>query len=335
MKTARWALTAAIIPAAFLLTTSCTTNPHAPAEKYFLVSTNTKLPYWQSASAGLIHATNEMKVHGEMIGPDTYDPKAEHDDFQRAVAQKPAGILISAADASVMTPDIDAAMSQGIPVVTMDSDAPDSKRLFFVGTDNYNAGTLGGHLTSKLIGGKGNVVIFTMPNQANLQDRLHGYQAAFAEHSDIKVMQVVDIHGDPTAAFDAARKLIDSKAKVDAFVCLEAIACPEVGEVISRANMSGKITVVAMDTDQRTMDWIQKGVISATIAQKPFTMAYYGAKMLGDIHLNPPKPLTGNWANNPTSPIPTFIDTGTFIVDKSSVNAFMDANKAATSTSGQ
>jgi ABC-type sugar transport system substrate-binding protein len=74
-------------------------------------------------------------------------------------------------------------------------------------------------------------------------------------------------------AFDIAKQLIDSKAKVDAFVCLEAVACPEIGEIVSRANMTGKVKIVAMDTDQRTLTWIQKGVISATIAQKPYTMA--------------------------------------------------------------
>lgn len=331
MRTANWALIAAAFPAALFLMTSCTTNPHAPNEKYFLVAANTKVAYWQNAQAGLAHAGNEMKVKFEMVGPDTYDTKAEHDEFQRAVAQKPAGILISVADANVMTPDINSALAQNIPVITIDSDAPDSKRLLFVGTDNYNAGTMGGHLASKLIGGKGNVVIFTMPNQANLKDRLRGYQSAFAEHPEIKITQIVDIHGDPTAAYDTTKQLITTKAKVDAFVCLEAIACPEVGEVVNRENMGGKVTIVAMDTDQRTIDWIQKGVVSATIAQKPFTMAYYGTKLLGDLHLHPPSPLSSNWSDNPTAPLPTFVDTGTFIVDKGNVSAFLQANKSATS----
>ena len=336
MRTAARALLAALLPAAFLMMTGCSGSPHSPTENYILVATNTKIPYWQSASAGLIHAANEMKVKASMEGPDGYDAKAEHDAFQRAVAQKPSGILISAADASVMTPDINSALQQGIPVITIDSDAPASKRLFFVGTDNYNAGILGGGLVAKLINGKGNVVVFTIPSQANLKDRLHGYQDAFAEQSDIKIAQVVDMGGDPTVVFDTTRKLLEGKTKVDAFVCLEAIACPEVGEVVNRENMKGKVTIVAMDTDQRTTDWIQKGVISATIAQKPFTMAYYGTKLLDDLHHHPPSPLTANWAQNATAPIPTFVDTGTFIVDKNNVDTFLQQNKnAAAQSSGQ
>src|SRR3954464_2683971 len=182
MKVAKRALVASAFSAAIITMTGCAANPHEPTEKYILVASNTKLPYWQTALAGLNRAASEMKVKAEMDGPDTYDTKAEHDEFQRVVAQKPAGILISAADASLMTPDINAALAQGIPVLTMDSDAPDSKRLFFVGTDNYNVGTLGGHLVSKLLNGKGNVVIFTIPSQPNLKDRLRGYQAIFGEN---------------------------------------------------------------------------------------------------------------------------------------------------------
>lgn len=328
MEFSNRALIVASLSGALLSLTGCAALPHEPTEKYVLVSSNTKLPYWQTALAGLNHAATEMKVKAELIGPDTYDAKAEHDEFQRAVSQKPTGILISAADATLMTPDINAALAQGIPVLTMDSDAPDSKRLFFVGTNNYNAGTMGGHLTSKLLNGKGNVVIFTMPTQPNLKDRLHGYQDAFAEHSGIKITQVVDMKGDPTVAFDAAKQMIDSKAKVDAFVCLEAVSCPEIGEVVSRAQMGGKVTIVAMDTDQRTIDWIQKGVISATIGQKPFTMGYYGAKLLDEIHHHPPSPLTGNWLQNPRSPLPTYVDTGSFVVDKDSISSFNEQNKA-------
>ncbi len=237
------------------------------------------------------------------------------------LAEKPAGILVSATDANIMGPDINAAIDQGIPVITIDSDAPDSKRIFFVGTDNYNAGMIGGKLTSKLLGGKGNVVIYTIANQANLKDRLSGYEAAFADHTDIKVMQVVDMNGNSDVAFDSAKKLLESKAKVDAFICLEALACPAVADVTNREKMNGKVKIVAMDTDPGTVEWVKKGVISATIAQKPYTMAYFGTKLLGDIHLHPSKPLSNNWAQNVYSPYPTFVDTGAFVVNNDNVAA--------------
>ena len=301
----------------FLTLVSCAGSSHDPAEKYILVADNIKISYWQAAAQGLSHATAELKVKSEVQGPDGHDPQAEHDAFKRAVAEKPSGILISASDANLLTPDINSALDQGIPVITIDADAETSKRLLFVGTDNFNAGARGGKLAAKLLNGKGSVVVFTLPNQSNLKERLQGYQSAFADHTDIKILQVVDINGNSDVAFDNAKKLLDSKTKVDAFICLEAVSCPAVADVVNRANMAGKVVIIAMDTDPATIDWINKGVISATIAQKPWTMAYYGTKVLDEIHHHPPTPLASDFSKSVYSPVPTFIDTGAFVVDKS------------------
>jgi ribose transport system substrate-binding protein len=304
----------------------CAGGGHDPAEKYILVADNSKIPYWQTAVQGLNHATAEMKVKSELQGPDGHDPQGEHEAFRRAVAEKPAGILVSVSDANTLTGDINSAIDQGIPVITIDSDAPDSKRLFFVATDNYNAGVTGGKLTAKLLNGKGNVVIYTIANQANLKDRLSGYQAAFADHTNINVKQVVDMNGNSDIAFDSAKKELESKdkEKVDAFICLEALACPAVADVVNRANMKDKVKIVAMDTDPGTVEWIKKGVISATIAQKPYTMAYFGTRLLGEIHLHPTKQLSGNWAQNVYSPYPVFVDTGAFVVNNGNLSTLSE-----------
>src|SRR5947209_9888891 len=101
--------------AALLVLSGCAPLPHNPNETYILVTTNIKLPYWQSALSGLRQAASEMKVKVDMVGPDTYDTKAEHSEFQQAIARKPSGILVSAADAAIMAPDINAAIQSGIP----------------------------------------------------------------------------------------------------------------------------------------------------------------------------------------------------------------------------
>ena len=160
----------------------------------------------------------------------------------------------------------------------MDSDARASKRLFFIGTNNYQAGVIGGQRLAKELHDKGNVVVFTMPEQANLQDRLRGYRDALEGHPQIKITQVVDIKGDPRVAFDSSTQMVGKeKDKVDAFVCLEAQAGKEVATVLSTNKVTGKV-IVAMDTDPDTLDWIKKGVIAATISQKPYTMASVGLR---------------------------------------------------------
>lgn len=308
----------------------CGGSQHSADEKYYLIATNIQVPYWKSASAGLAKGAIQMHVRTEFAGPDNFDPKAEQEAFRKAVAAKPMGILISAADPELLKADIDQAIGQGIPVITIDSDAPSSKRLLFIGTDNFKAGQMGGNVLARQLKGKGNVVVFTMPQQSNLKERMRGYEDSLSAHPGIKITDVVDIKGDPRIAFDKTMELLKAGAsKVDAFACLEAIACPEVADVLER-NKIDKI-VIAMDTDPRTLDGIQKGRISATIGQKPYTMAYYGLKMVDDMFHNKLTPLDNNWAQDSFSPIPTFVDTGATLIDKSNVDSFLKARDSAQS----
>ena len=136
---------------------SCGGGRHEPTEKFYVVSVNIKNAYWQSAAAGLGQTARRLGVQSEMVGPETYDAKAEAQEFNDAVAKKPTGILVSFADPNVMQAPIDAAIAAGIPVITIDSDAPASKRLVFIGTNNYQAGLMGGRVLAERMHGKGSV----------------------------------------------------------------------------------------------------------------------------------------------------------------------------------
>jgi ribose transport system substrate-binding protein len=320
---------ASLLGAFFLA--GCSSGRHAPTEKYYLVSTNIKIPYWQTANSGLVRAARQLGVQAEMVGPDTYDAAAEQQALRDAANKKPAGILVSAADANLLKGDIDNVLGQGIPVITMDSDAPGSKRPTFIGTNNYEAGQSGGKVLVQQMKGKGNVVVYTMPGQANLEERLHGYRDVIANNPGIKITRIVDVRGDPRIAFDTTNEITTKSAgSVDAFVCLEANSCKEVADVLARNKVPGKI-VIAMDTYQDTLDWIQKGGIQATIAQKPYTMAFYGIKMLDDLyHYKPPR-LDVGFSQDPFAPVPAFVDTGASLIDKSNLDQFKQLREDATS----
>jgi ribose transport system substrate-binding protein len=318
-----------IILAMFLITTAgC--GRHDSDEKYFLVTNNVQLPYWQEAKAGFMQASEQLRVQAKVVGPDTYDPKAELAAFEDAVKKKPAGILISVADPAVLMYGINNAIAAGIPVITMDADAPVSKRLFFVGTNNYQAGLLGGKRLAEELKDKGNVVFFTIPEQANLAERLRGYREALGRFPDIHVVRVVDIGGDPRVAFDTTQQILGKDAdKVNAFVCLEAQGGREVATVLNNRNVKDKV-VIAMDSDADTLDWIDKGVIVATIAQKPYTMSLVGLHMLDDLYHNKLSKLDVDWSKDSFAPVPAFVDTGTAVIDKNNLKAFRDAKEAAT-----
>ena len=167
---------ASILLALGVLFTSGCGDRHSTKEVYYLISANAALPYWQTAAAGFKKAAAEYKVTARVAGPDGYDPQAELAALQSAIAAKPAGILVSVADASVLQPAIDAAVNAGIPVITIDSDAAASRRLYFIGTNNLEAGRLGGRRIAEKLNGKGNVVFFTIAGQPNTEERLKGFK---------------------------------------------------------------------------------------------------------------------------------------------------------------
>jgi ribose transport system substrate-binding protein len=313
-----------VLPFAVALTLLSGCGRHSTSEHYYLIATNINLEYWHTAEAGLMRAAAEYHVTAEMRGTGFFDPKGEVDEFEKVLALKPAGILVSIADPDMMRPEINKAIAQGVPVITVDSDAPDSQRLYFIGTNNLAAGRLGGERLAAQLNGKGTVVFFTNPGQPNLEERLKGYKDALSNFPGIKVGEVFDMQGDPGKALDKTEEYLTrtGAAKVDGFVCLEAAAGKDVAEGIKRHKAEDRV-LVTMDVDPETLELVKAGEIDATISQKPWTMAYLGLKGLDEIHHDPPKSLAGDYALNAYSPFPAFVDTGVALVDKSNVDVFM------------
>jgi ribose transport system substrate-binding protein len=317
----------AMLALAVAFTSGCGAR-HSDKEVYYLIASNLSAPYWQTAAAGFKQAAAQFKVTARVEGPDNYDPKAELAELQKAVAAKPAGILLQVADASVLQPEIDAAIGAGVPVITIDSDAAGSRRLYFIGTNNLEAGQLGGKRLILKLGGNGNVVFFTFAGQPSLDDRLKGFKDVFASRPEIKIVDVVDIKGDTHIAFDKAQEYmaLTGPKKIDAFVCLESETGKMVADAIKRGG--GGRELLAWDTAQDTLNGIKDGSIDATIAQKPLTMGFLGLKALDDVFHYPPKELGKDYSADSFAPYPVFVDTGTTLVDQSNVDLFIAAAAA-------
>jgi ribose transport system substrate-binding protein len=319
-----------ILSVTFLCVSVLSCGSHDSSEYFVFVAANLQVPYWQAAGAGFVKAGNRFKVRTDFLGPNSYDPKAEREALDQAVQQKATGILLGVTDPALLKDGIDKAIAAGIPVLTMDSDAPASKRLFFTGTNNYEVGMTGGLRLAQELKGKGNVVVFTMPDQRNMQDRLHGYRDALERTPNVKIVRVVDIQGDPRIAFDTTTQIVGKeKDQVDAFVCLEAQSGKEVAGVLKSYHVTGKV-VMAMDTDPETLQMIQSGDIAATISQKPYTMAFVGMQMLDNLYHHKPANLDVDWSKDSFAPIPSFVDTGSALIDKSNVGSFLQAKQSAT-----
>ncbi len=297
---------------------ACQAPYHQKDEMFYLISANINLPYWQEAAAGLGDAAQVMGVKAEMDGPATLSPQDELVSFQKAVALHPTGILVSVTNPALFKPAIDDAITQGIPVICIDSDAPDSRRILFVGTDNFRAGQESAKRMADILKGEGDVVIVTVPGQPNLDERVRGVSEALKKFPGIKIVQTIDDKGDPNSANDGISALLEKKEKIAGVICLEASGGSGVAEAFHRLDQTGKIAIVSFDKDPETLDAIDKGWINATVVQKPYVMAYYGLRFADDLHHNAVHEFK-DWRTAPADPLPSWVDTGTAIIDKSNL----------------
>lgn len=311
----------ASITLAVLTLTSC---QHAGT--YYLISNNLKLPYWKTVNSGFTGAAQQYGVNARLDGPDDYNAAAELDAFRKAVAAKPAGILISVADATTFREDITNAVQAGVPVITVDSDAPTSSRLFFIGTNNLAAGHIGGERLVDKLKGKGNIVFYTIPGQPNLDERLKGYKDILADHAQMKIVDVFNVKGDPGAAFDQTKKYLGKTGadKIDAFVALESSSGPAIADVLRDQHITDRL-VIAMDVGPETLTHIEDGSIDSTVSQKPYTMGFVGLALLDQIHHHKPEHFENNYVVDSFARYPTFVDTGSALVTKDNVGVYQES----------
>jgi ribose transport system substrate-binding protein len=310
---------------AVALASSCRKPYHQETERYIFVAANINLPYWQEARAGFMDAAHTMGVKAEFTGPTSYAPDEELAAFRQAMAERPSGILVAPTRADVLQPAIDEAIQAGIPVICADSDAPGSRRILFIGTDNYQAGLESGKQMAELLHGKGRIVLITIPGQLNLDERVRGVKDALGKYPDIKIVQTLDDRGDPRSANDQISAMLSKDEKFDGILCVEASGGPGAGEVLHRLSLEGKIVIVAMDKTPETLQFISEGTIQATITQKPYTMAFYGLRFLDDLHHNVVHQFK-DWRTAPVSPLPARVDTGTAVINSKNLAEFQAAD---------
>ena len=236
--------------------------------------------------------------------------------FEQAIAQKPAGIITFGAENSLL-PVINKAVEAGIPVVTVDGDIPDSKRVAFVGTGNYNAGYLGGTKLAEALGGKGKVAILTEPNVDLHLNRLAGYEDALAEYPGIEVVQIGDTKADPVHTLQVVNAILQKNPDLDGIGCTDAVGGAASATAVEEADLVGKVKILSMDRDRQVLEKIGKGIVTGTIVQKSAMMPFFALQILYNMRHAAVEITTDNAAAG-ISLAPNNIDTGVKYVDSAS-----------------
>jgi ribose transport system substrate-binding protein len=192
------------------------------------------------------------------------------------------GIAISPVDPKNQQQMINSAASQTL-VVTQDSDAPDSNRTCYIGTDNVGAGRQAGELLKEALPQGGKIMVFVgVLDAANAQQRYQGLKEALAGSN----IQIIDVRTDNTdrvrAKANAADTLVNNP-DIAGMVGLWSYNGPAILSAVKEANKVDKVKIVAFDEEEPTLTGIKDGEIYGTIVQQPFEFGYQSMALMAKI----------------------------------------------------
>ena len=230
--------------------------------------------------AGVAKAAADDKVNAQFVGPVGSDANGQIDEIETLMG-KMDGLAISSVSSDALGPVIDRVLKAGIPVVTYNTDNPDSKRLAFAGQDLVQSGREAGKLMSKVLDGKGKVMITTIDAAAQWSlDREKGAREALKDSPGITVVQTLNTGTDPQKIYAEVENAMLANPSVTGILSLECCSTPASGTWVQRNNMAGKVKVVGFDTLDQTVQLIENGNIQATIDQAPEKQGFEAVDLL-------------------------------------------------------
>ena len=274
--------------------------------------TNNSSDFWTIARRGVEKADAELADVTTDFRIDSDGTAAEQkriiDDL---LTRHVAGIAISPVDPQNQTPLLDDVAKQAI-VFTQDSDAPNSQRACYVGTDNVAAGRQAGQLIKDALPDGGRIMLFVGRLDAkNAQDRIAGIREVL-QGSTITIIDVrTDDVDDVRAKSNAADTLV-KYPDVKALVGLWSYNGPAIVNAVREAGKAGAVKIIAFDEADETLAGIRDGLIAATVVQQPYEFGYQSVTLMA-------RALKGDRSFIPAN---RQIIIPTKVVDKDNVEAF-------------
>ena len=189
------------------------------------------------------------------------------------------GIAISPVDPANQTAMLDDAAQRAI-VFTHDSDAPNSKRECYVGTDNVAAGRQAGELIKEALPDGGNIALFVGKLDArNAQERLQGIKEAIAG-TKIEILDVRTDDTDQVRAKANVAEMLVSHPDIAALVGLWSYNGPAILNAVRDAGRIGRVKIIAFDEDDETLTGVKSGAIVGTVVQQPYQFGYQSITLL-------------------------------------------------------
>lgn len=239
-------------------------------------------PYWEMVEKGADQAAKEYGIDIEFAGAVRNNVNEQLNLLEKAIAARVDGIIVQGLNEENFTPVIDKAVKRGIPVITIDTDAPGSQRLAYVGTDNMAAGERLGQLVVETTGGSGKIgVIIGSDQSANQLQRLDGLRQVVEQHSGLEIVDVRSSNISHMEAIQQAASMLREHPEIDILIgtsATDALGMLQAAKSLKRDTL----TIIGFDTQKETLAAIRNGEIEATIAQQPYLIGGMAVKLLYD-----------------------------------------------------
>jgi len=283
-----------------------------PVELAFV--TNNGSDFWKIAAAGIHKYEREANVHVDLKMPPNGTSEEQNQLLEDLASQGYDAIAVSAIAPRDQGPVLDRVATR-TPLITFDSDAPHSKRLLYIGTNNYDAGkTLGAQIVRILPNG-GKIAIFVGRLSAdNAAQRLQGVADAIAGKK-IEIVEKREDHSDRAKARSNVQDVINAHPDLNLVVGLWSYNGPAIAAAIESLGKKGQVLAAVFDEEEGTLSGIAAGFIAVSVVQRPFEFGYLSSKWLHAL-------ATRGEAAKLDIPPSRVIDTGVEVIDAANVAEF-------------
>jgi ribose transport system substrate-binding protein len=263
-------------------------------------------PFYEMITLFAEEAARPERIQLIVKAPDEANLEQQIRMMETLIQQQVDGIAIAPVNSHALVPVINKAVDAGIPVICFESDAPDSRRLSFLGTDNYAAGIRMGEVLGTLLNQRGMVLVETgMSKMSSLQDRLEGMLHYIGKETDIQVLEVRYNEGNEDVAMIDMEAMIDAHPHFDALVALDFVSGSTSVLVWKAKGLSRYALTFGMMPD--IQEAIENGQIVSAVSQNEHEWGRQIVDLLLQASLG--------------SDIPAFQDTGSVEITKQSLDS--------------
>jgi ribose transport system substrate-binding protein len=240
--------------------------------------------FWDIARAGVKTAALEEGADYDFQVPGQSTAAQQKQIVEALISKGIQGMAISPLSPQSLGTLIDQA-SEHFPVICQDSDAPESKRLCYIGTDNIGAGRSAALEMAKALPEGGEIAVFVGKlDVGNARDRYAGVLEGI-KGTTLKLVSdepFTDQADRPTAKANVTRVLA-KYPDLKGVIGLWGYNAPAAVSAL-RDSPGCDVKVVGFDEDIETLDAIRNGQMVASVAQQPYEFGYQSIKMLARIH---------------------------------------------------